>query len=294
MKKAIKKAIFPVGGLGTRFLPATKALPKEMMPIANKPLIQHAFEEARDAGIEQFIFITGRNKSAINDHFDHVFELEQNLSNVEKIKSLRETCDWLPEPGNTIFIRQQKPLGLGHAVWCARHIIKDEPFAVLLADELFMLNSGKGMLQEMVDLYKHTPGNIIAVADVAPEFTNRYGIIDIGIEKNNCMQIKGMVEKPAPEVSPSTTSIAGRYILHPEIFDILDKKTVGAAGEIQLTDAMSTLLKTQEFYGLRLDGKRIDCGNHIGYLEANIEFALQDNHLKADLLDIMQNIMHRF
>jgi UTP--glucose-1-phosphate uridylyltransferase len=293
MTKPIKKAIFPVGGLGTRFLPATKALPKEMMPIANKPLIQHAFEEAKQAGIEQFIFITGRGKNAINDHFDHVFELEQTLTNVDKVNSLRETCDWLPEPGNIIFIRQQKPLGLGHAVWCARHIINDEPFAVLLADELFMLNNGNGMLGEMVNIYQKTPGNIIAVADVPREFTSRYGIVDIYSEQSDYMEINGMVEKPKPEEAPSNTSITGRYILHPEIFDILESKTIGAGGEVQLTDAMSILLQKQKFYGVRLNGKRLDCGSHIGYLEANIEFGLKDKNLSNDLMEIIQKIANR-
>jgi len=293
MNKPIKKAIFPVGGLGTRFLPATKSMPKEMMPIASKPLIQHAFEEAKNAGIEQFIFITGRNKNAINNHFDHMFELEQTLSSLEKAEALRQTCDWLPEAGNVMFIRQQKPLGLGHAVWCARHLIGDEPFAVLLADELFMLNNGRGMLGEMMDLYQQKPGNIIAVADVEPHLTNRYGIVDIEQDDGRVMKVKGMVEKPKQGMAPSNVSITGRYILHPDIFAILEDRKVGAGGEIQLTDAMCNLLQTQDFYGLRLDGKRLDCGNHLGYLEANIEFALADDNLHDGVIDIIKAIAAR-
>jgi UTP--glucose-1-phosphate uridylyltransferase len=290
MSKKIKKAIFPVGGLGTRFLPATKSMPKEMMPIASKPLIQHAFEEAKQAGIEQFIFITGRNKNAINNHFDHMFELEQTLGVMEKEEALRQTCDWLPDAGNVVFIRQQKPLGLGHAVWCARHLINDEPFAVLLADELFMVNSERGMMGEMVDLYNQKPGNILAVADVDHELVNRYGIVGVAEDDGRVMRIKDMVEKPSPERSPSNISITGRYILHPDIFPILEKKQAGAGGEIQLTDAMKTLLQIQDFYGLRLDGKRLDCGNHLGYLEANIEFALRDKKLYDGVMNIIKKI----
>jgi UTP--glucose-1-phosphate uridylyltransferase len=294
MNKVIKKAIFPVGGLGTRFLPATKSMPKEMMPIASKPLIQHAFEEAMNAGIEQFIFITGRNKNAINNHFDHMFELEQTLSGLEKAEALRQTCDWLPEAGNVMFIRQQKPLGLGHAVWCARHLINEgEPFAVLLADELFMLNNGNGMLGEMVDLYKKQPGNIIAVADVEPKLTNRYGIVDPEHDDGRVIKVRSMVEKPSIDQAPSNISITGRYILSPEIFPILERKIIGSGGEIQLTDAMCTLLESQKFYGLRLDGKRLDCGNHLGYLEANIEYALADNSLHDGVMDIIEAISTR-
>lgn len=294
MTARIKKAIFPVGGLGTRFLPATKSMPKEMMPIANKPLIQHAFEEAKEAGIEQFIFITGRNKNAINNHFDHMFELEQILGSMEKKEALRQTCDWLPDAGNVVFVRQQKPLGLGHAVWCARHLINNEPFAVLLADELFMVNSNRGMLGEMVDLYQKKPGNIIAVADVAPNLVNQYGIVDATQDDGRIMRIKEMIEKPSPDKAPSNISITGRYILSPEIFSILEKKQVGLSGEIQLTDAMNTLLQTQDFYGLRLNGKRLDCGNHLGYIEANIELALKDESLHKGVVEIIKNIATRF
>lgn len=293
MRKLVKKAIFPVGGLGTRFLPATKSMPKEMMPIASKPLIQHAFEEAKEAGIEQFIFITGRNKNALNNHFDHMFELEQTLSNLEKAEALRQTCDWLPEAGNIIFIRQQQPLGLGHAVWCARHLIDNEPFAILLADELFMPNSGRGMLGEMVDLYNKHQDNIIAVADVDPSLTDRYGIVEIADDDGKVMKVLDMVEKPKLGMAPSNVSITGRYILHPEIFSILDSKKVGAGGEIQLTDAMNTLLKNQSFKGLRLDGKRFDCGNHLGFLEANIEYALANKELQSGAMEIIKRIALR-
>ena len=293
MRKLVKKAIFPVGGLGTRFLPATKSMPKEMMPIASKPLIQHAFEEAKEAGIEQFIFITGRNKNALNNHFDHMFELEQTLSNLEKAEALRQTCDWLPEAGNIIFIRQQQPLGLGHAVWCARHLIENEPFAILLADELFMPNSGRGMLGEMVDLYNKHQDNIIAVADVDPSLTDRYGIVKIADDDGKVMKVLDMVEKPKLGMAPSNVSITGRYILHPEIFSILDSKKVGTGGEIQLTDAMNTLLKNQSFKGLRLDGKRFDCGNHLGFLEANIEYALANKELQSGAMEIIKRIALR-
>jgi len=289
--KKIKKAVFPVGGLGTRFLPATKSLPKEMLPIANKPLIQHAFEEAANAGIEEFIFITGRNKNAINNHFDHVFEIEYMLSENEKKNALHLTRDWLPDAGNIIFIRQQKPLGLGHAVWCARNLIKDEPFAVILADELFINGNNHGLLKEMVDEYAKVPENIIAVSEVPKEEISNYGIIamDEGY-KGNLIKINDMVEKPAPQDAPSNMSIVGRYILHSDIFEYLAQTPRGSGGEIQLTDAMKMMLKSHNFYGYKNKSKRLDCGTHIGFFEANIELMLRDKNLQSKAKEIIRKI----
>lgn len=276
----IKKAVFPVGGLGTRFLPATKALPKEMLPIASKPLIQHAFEEARDAGIEEFIFITGRNKNIITNHFDCVYELENHLTHKAKHDALELTREWVPEAGNIAFIRQQHPMGLGHAVWCARHFIKDEPFAVLLADELFMSNKSNSLLGEMVKKYNANPGNMVAVAEVDKKLTDRYGIVKPkGEVKSNILQIADMVEKPKPADAPSNISIVGRYILEPGIFKKLEKTEKGAGGEIQLTDAMKSMIRSTNTYGYMLDGERLDCGNPLGFLQANIEFALKDEQI---------------
>ncbi|NBX03914.1 MAG: UTP--glucose-1-phosphate uridylyltransferase, partial [Alphaproteobacteria bacterium] len=242
--KKIKKAIFPVGGLGTRFLPATKSMPKEMLPVVDKPLIHYAFEEARDAGIEQFIFVTGRNKHAINDHFDHVYELQSVLSEKNKQRELELTSNWLPEAGNVIFTRQQEPLGLGHAVWCARHLIGDEPFAVILADD--MVHADKPCLKQMVEAYENGMDgrNIVAVMDVPREKTASYGIVDIdpATANDKLVRARGLVEKPAPDKAPSTLSIIGRYILQPEIFTILDGQKPGAGGEIQITDAIASMI----------------------------------------------------
>jgi UTP--glucose-1-phosphate uridylyltransferase len=292
--KKIKKAVFPVGGLGTRFLPATKSLPKEMLPIANKPLIQHAFEEAVNAGIEEFIFITGRNKNAINNHFDNVFELEQALSEKEKRDALSLTKDWLPDPGSIVFIRQQYPLGLGHAVWCARKLIKDEPFAIILADELFITSDSKGLLSEMVTEYERLQSNLIAVAEVPKEDTKKYGIIKAKPNQTGSIyKIETMVEKPSPEEAPSNISIIGRYILHSEIFDCLAQTPKGSGGEIQLTDAMKAMLQKQDFYGYKLNGKRLDCGTPLGFFEANIEFALQDPSTKEQAKHIINRIVNQ-
>jgi UTP--glucose-1-phosphate uridylyltransferase len=290
MNKKIKKAVFPVGGLGTRFLPATKALPKEMLPIASKPLIQHAFEEAVKAGIEQFIFITGRNKNIITNHFDNVYELESHLTKKEKHDALDLTRNWVPDPGNIAFVRQQHPLGLGHAVWCARNFIGDEPFAVLLADELFISNRSDSVLSEMVKKYDKYHGNMVAVADIDPSLTSRYGIVKPEGDDGKIMKIKDMVEKPEPKDAPSNISIVGRYILQPEIFDYLEKTKAGSGGEIQLTDAMKAMIKKHKTYGYRFDGKRMDCGSHIGFLEANIEFALHDPLIKKDARKLIKEI----
>jgi len=287
--RKVKTAIFPVGGLGTRFLPATKSMPKEMLPIANKPIIQYAYEEARDAGIEKFIFVTGRNKNAINNHFDHAYELESKLDEKNKSKELNQVMGWLPDAGQIAFVRQQKPLGLGHAIWCARNFIaKDEAFVVILADEMMMQspNRQRNFLGEMIDLYqkKEVTSSIVAVDAIAKEDTNKYGIIKIeGQEK-----ITDMVEKPNPDVAPSNLAITGRYILQPEIFDYLEKFEIGSGGEIQLTDAMKSMCKTHPFYYKKIDELRFDCGNVLGYLEANIAFALANKAIEEDVKKIIK------
>lgn len=277
----LKKAVFPVGGLGTRFLPATKAMPKEMLPVVDKPIIQYAFEEAIAAGIEQFIFITGRNKNTLTNHFDHSYELQQILSEKDKKEELRLTMDWMPEAGSIAFVRQQEPLGLGHAVWCARHLIgKDEPFAVLLPDEL--MHSQKPCLQQMREVYDKTNSSVIAVAEVPKEETHRYGIV--GIDKDN--KITSMVEKPKD--APSNLAIIGRYILDGRIFSYLEKAEKGAGGEIQLTDAMAKMAKEHDYYAMNFAGERFDCGSKAGYLEANVALALSRDDLRADMQKIIK------
>jgi UTP--glucose-1-phosphate uridylyltransferase len=275
MRKKLRKAIFPVGGLGTRFLPATKALPKEMLPVHSKPLIQHVFEEARAGGIEEFIFITGRNKNAISNHFDHSYELQNVLQNQNKQKELDLTTSWLPAAGSIAFIRQFQPMGLGHAIWCARNFIGNEPFAVLLADELLM--SDVPMLRQMHDLYEEIGGNIIGVQKIAPAQSSNYGIIDTNAKDDKIMKISAMVEKPSPAEAPSDLAIIGRYILQPEIFDILAKATPSVGGEIQLTDAMNRLISSSDFHGLKFAGQRFDCGKSLGFLEANLAYALAND-----------------
>lgn len=272
MSQKVKKAVFPVGGLGTRFLPATKSLPKEMLPVVDKPLIHYAYEEAVAAGIEQFIFITGRNKNAISNHFDHSYELQNILTEKNKQRELELTKDWLPQAGSIIFTRQMEPLGLGHAVWCARHWIGDEPFAVILADDMVL--SDTPCLKQMVDHYDEAPGNMAAVMNVPRDETRKYGILDISSEKGKIVTAKGVVEKPAPADTPSTLSIIGRYILQPSIFDQLEKQKKGSGGEVQLTDAMNDMIGTVNFYGYRFDGTRYDCGERAGYIEANVAYAL--------------------
>ncbi len=273
MTQKIRKAVFPVGGLGTRFLPATKAMPKEMLPVVDKPLIHYAFEEARDAGIEQFIFVTGRNKNTIANHFDNSYELQKILTDGKKAEALEKTKGWVPDAGNIIFTRQQEPLGLGHAVWCARHWIGDEPFAVILADDL--VQSDVPCLKQMVDTYEQAPANMAAVMNVPKKDTNRYGILDISERTGDkLVKAKGLVEKPAPEDAPSTLSIIGRYILQPSIFTQLEQQKTGAGGEIQLTDAMSDMIGNVDFYGYEFDGTRFDCGVQAGFIEANVAFAL--------------------
>ena len=275
--KPIRKAIFPVAGLGTRFLPATKAMPKEMLTVVDRPLIQHVVDEAREAGIEHFIFVTGRNKGVIEDHFDRQFELEVTLKERKKTADLKLLASDQPEAGTVSFTRQQSPLGLGHAVWCARDIVGDEPFAVVLPDEL-VLNT-PGCLAQMIEAASKLgeKSNLIAVEAVPDHLTHQYGICGVGKRHahGSMFEIDGMVEKPPKGTAPSNLSITGRYILQPEIFDLLATQTGGAGGEIQITDSMIKLAKTQPFYGLQFEGKSFDCGSKIGFLAANVAYALE-------------------
>ena len=290
MPKTIRKALFPVAGLGTRFLPATKAMPKEMLTVVDRPVIQHV-DEAREAGIEHFIFVTGRNKSVIEDHFDRQVELEETLRRRGKREELALLEADLPAPGQISFTRQQEPLGLGHAVWCARHLIGDEPFALLLPDVL--MRGPRGCLVEMVEAYGGCGGNVIAVQEVAPEEAGQYGIVEIGGNEAGVERITGMVEKPAKGTAPSNLMITGRYILQPEILDTLASQAAGAGGEIQITDAMRTLLTRQDFFAVRYDGQSFDCGNKIGFLTANIAFALDRKDLRGELLASLRDILSR-
>jgi len=287
MGKVIRKAIFPVGGMGTRFLPATKAIPKEMLPIVDKPLIQYAVEEAQAAGIENFIFVTGRGKHAIEDHFDYSFELDSMLEERGRSDMLETIRSWMPKPGQISYIRQMQPLGLGHAVWCARDLIGDEPFAVLLADDL--VQSRTPCLKQMVDVQADVGGSVVGVMDVPREHTSRYGILDIEKDAGDLVSIRGLVEKPCPEDAPSTLSIIGRYILQPEVFEYLDRQEKGAGGEIQLTDAMAATLGKGPFHGLRFEGRRFDCGDKAGFLDASIAFALARDDLAAATREILKS-----
>jgi len=270
----LRKAVFPVAGLGTRFLPATKAMPKEMLPVVDRPLIQHVVDEARQAGIEHFIFVTGRNKAVIEDHFDRQFELEMALQERQKQHALDVLRQDLPDPGSTSFTRQQEPLGLGHAVWCARELIGHEPFALLLPDVL--VQHERGCLAQMIDAAREVGerANIVAVEEVPPERVEQYGVVGVGARKGKMFSITGMVEKPSRERAPSNLILTGRYILQPEILDVLAKQDRGTGGEIQLTDAMIALARTQPFYGLKFDGRSFDCGSKIGFLAANVSYAL--------------------
>lgn len=281
----IRKAVFPVGGLGTRFLPATKSIPKEMLPVNNKPIIQHAFEEAKNAGIEQFIFITGRNKNAINNHFDNAYEIESSLSKKNKQLELESTTSWLPDAGQVIFIRQQYPLGLGHAVGCAKNVIGDEPFAVILADE--MLKCRDGFLKQMIKLYNNTNANVVSVGKIDKKESGKYGIIKPLHQQDGNIIIKDMVEKPNPSDAPSDLSICGRYILSPAIFKYLTDTRPDHRGEIQITDAMKQMLQKETFYAAEFTGERFDCGSNLGYLDANISYALDNPNNKKDILQLL-------
>ncbi|HVI27817.1 UTP--glucose-1-phosphate uridylyltransferase GalU [Hansschlegelia sp.] len=280
MSRKIRKAVFPVAGLGTRFLPATKAVPKEMLTIVDRPAIQHVVEEARAAGVEHFIFVTGRNKSVIEDHFDKHFELDATLERRGKSKELELLRESLPAAGQTSFTRQQEPLGLGHAVWCARDIVGDEPFALLLPDMLHQ--SPRGCLADMIDVYEEAGGgNVVSVYEVPEDQTHQYGIVGAGEKVGKGFRMTSMVEKPKPGTAESNLAISGRYILQPEIFELLSKQEAGAGGEIQLTDSMLRLTETQPFSGYAFPGKVYDTGSKIGFLTANVAYALA----RADMAD---------
>ena len=290
MAARVRKAVFPVAGLGTRFLPATKAMPKEMLTVVDRPVIQHVVDEARAAGIEQFIFVTGRNKGAIEDHFDRAYELEAVLSERGKTKELEGLISDLPPAGSTSFVRQQEPLGLGHAVWCARELVGNEPFALLLPDVL-VKTSGKSCLAQMLDVYAKVGGSIIAVDPVPDDQTQNYGVVAVGEGDGTVFPITGMVEKPKPGTAPSNLTILGRYILHPEIFGYLSEQEKGAGGEIQLTDAMlGLMLKRLPFHAVKTEGRTFDCGSKPGFLAANVAYALDRPELREAVLTELKNL----
>ena len=288
MTNTIKKAVFPVAGLGTRFLPATKAMPKEMLTIVDRPVIQMAVDEARAAGIDHFIFVTGRNKGVIEDHFDKQFELEATLRERGKTAELTLLDSDLPGAGQTSFTRQQQPLGLGHAVWCARELVGNEPFALLLPDML--VHSKVSCLAQMMPAYHRHGGNVVAVEEVPHEQTHRYGIVGVSESEDNAFPITEMIEKPAPGTAPSNLMISGRYILQPEIFDLLRSQERGSGNEIQLTDAMIRLMDSQAFTAVRFEGKTYDCGDKIGFLSANIAFALARDDIGAQVREAIQEL----
>ena len=287
----VRKAVFPVAGLGTRFLPATKAIPKEMLTVVDQPVIQYVVDEARAAGIEHFIFITGRNKAVIEDHFDIQVELYDTLRRRGKLDELSALQSGHPKPGQTSFTRQQEPLGLGHAVWCARELVGQEPFALLLPD--MVMQDEKGCLTGMVKLYDRVGGNIISVEEVPPEETHRYGIVGVGDDIGaDGFKISSMVEKPAPGTAPSNYFINGRYILQPEIFSILENQETGAGNEIQITDAMLRLTDSQPFSAYRFRGKTFDCGSKEGFIKANVSFALQRHDIRAKVEDDLRDMLN--
>jgi UTP--glucose-1-phosphate uridylyltransferase len=291
MNKSVRKAVFPVAGLGTRFLPATKAMPKEMLPVVDRPLIQHVVDEAREAGIEHFIFVTGRNKGVIEDHFDRQFELEMTLLERQKHAALEFMSQDLPIPGSTSFTRQQEPLGLGHAVWCARELIGREPFALLLPDVL--VQHPRGCLAQMIDAARelNEKANVVAVEEVPRERVDQYGVVGVGPQKGRLFTITTMVEKPRVDKAPSNLILTGRYILQPEILDALQTQERGAGGEIQLTDAMIQLSRKQSFYGLQFEGRSFDCGSKIGFLAANVSYALQRKDIAPGFRAEIQKIL---
>ena len=291
MTRRVRTAIFPVGGLGTRFLPATKAMPKEMLPVVDKPLIQYAVEEARAAGIEQFVFVTGRGKTAIEDHFDYSYELNDMLKERGKTEELRALADMLLEPGQVAYVRQQEPLGLGHAVWCARHMIAEEPFAVVLADDLVLARTP--CLAQMIEAYARTAGNLVAVAEVPRKQVSRYGVLDVEREDGRLVRARGLVEKPEPGKAPSTLAVIGRYILDPAVLAHLSRQLRGTGGEIQLTDAIAATIGATPLNGFRFEGTRFDCGDKVGFLEANLAFALARDDLRAEVRDILERYAQR-
>ena len=283
--KPIRKAVFPVAGLGTRFLPATKAIPKEMLPIIDRPLIQYAVDEAREAGIEQLIFVTGRGKTAIVEHFDMAFELETTMKDREKALDVLEPTRI--QPGNLVAVRQQVPLGLGHAIWCARAIVGDEPFAIFLPDELMI--GTPGCMKQMVEAYNEVGGNLISVLEVPEDEVSSYGVIAPGERKGDLTEVTGLVEKPRREDAPSNLIISGRYILQPEVMRVLEQQSAGAGGEIQLTDAMAGMIGQQPFHAVKFGGKRYDCGSKVGFVEATLALALQ----REDMADEVRAMARR-
>ncbi len=288
----IRKAVFPVAGLGTRFLPASKAMPKEMLTIVDRPLIQMVVDEAREAGIEHFVFVTGRGKSVIEDHFDHQPELEDTLSARGKTAELDGLAADLPAAGRTSFTRQQAPLGLGHAVWCARDIVGDEPFALILPDVL--VRNTPGCTRQMVDAWHALGGgNLTAVEEVPPERVSSYGVVGVGREHGRAFELDGMVEKPKPDEAPSNLIITGRYILEPEIFALLEEQEAGAGGEIQVTDAMLRLAEKRPFYGYRFEGETFDCGSKLGFLAANVAYGLDRDDLGDAFREEIARLMGR-
>jgi UTP--glucose-1-phosphate uridylyltransferase len=291
--KKIKKVVLPVGGLGTRFLPATKSMPKEMLPVVDKPLIHYAFEEARDSGIEEFVFITGRAKNAIANHFDHNYELQSVLSEKDKDYELRQVKEWMPEPGAMIFIRQQQPKGLGHAIWCARNVIGDEPFAVILADDLIL--SQTPCLKQLIELSERhdNKANIVAATKVEASQTNKYGILRPDGIDGKCVTVNGLVEKPAPADAPSNIAVIGRYILQPSIFAYLQNQQTGAGGEVQITDAISRSLEVHKVLGCLYEGERFDCGDKAGFIKANIAYALRNAEISAAVIDYIRELQSK-
>jgi UTP--glucose-1-phosphate uridylyltransferase len=289
--KPIKKAVFPVAGLGTRFLPATKAVPKELLPIVDRPLIQYAVDEAREAGIEQMIFVTGRGKTAIIEHFDRAFELEATMTERGKDMAVLEPTG--ATPGDIIAVRQQVPLGLGHAIWCARAVVGDEPFAVFLPDELMVAQAGggTGCMKQMVEAYDEVGGNLISVLEVPRDQVSSYGVIDPGEARGNLTEVRGLVEKPAVADAPSNKIVSGRYILQPEVMRVLETQEKGAGGEIQLTDAMARMIGTQAFHAVTFAGRRFDCGSKLGFVEATLALALEREDMGAEVRAMAERLL---
>lgn len=288
-RKPIRKAVFPVAGLGTRFLPATKAIPKELLPVVDRPLIQYAVDEAREAGIEQMIFVTGRGKTAIVEHFDVAYELEKTM--VARGKSLEALEATRATPGDIITVRQQVPLGLGHAIWCARAIVGDEPFAIMLPDELMV--GEPGCMAQMVEAYNEVGGNLISVLEVPMEEVSSYGVIDPGKSDGALTEVRGLVEKPPVDKAPSNKIMSGRYILQPEVMRVLETQGKGAGGEIQLTDAMARMIGEQPFHAVTFAGRRFDCGNKLGFVEAVLALALEREDMGAEVREMAERLLRR-
>ncbi len=289
--KPIRKAVFPVAGLGTRFLPATKAIPKELLPIVDRPLIQYAVDEAREAGIEQMIFVTGRGKTAIIEHFDHAFELEATMRERGKDMAVLEPTS--ATPGDIIAVRQQIPLGLGHAIWCTRAVVGDEPFAIFLPDELMapQKGGGTGCMKQMIEAYNEVGGNLISVLEVPREQVSSYGVIDPGAARGNVTEVRGLVEKPAVADAPSNKIVSGRYILQPEVMRVLETQGKGTGNEIQLTDALARMIGTQPFHAVTFAGRRFDCGSKLGFVEATLALALEREDMGAEVRAIAERLL---